>query len=136
MNPQALPQAMPETHIAQPGGDMIPSLPTAETAPAAPETAPPLSAPMPALQQQAPATVASTLAASAPQAIPNNAALGTAAAPAVADDLDLIEKEWVDKAKAIVAQTRTDPYAQNKEMNRFKADYLQKRYNKNIKVEP
>lgn len=56
-------------------------------------------------------------------------------APAVADDLDLIEKEWVLKAKAIVAQTRTDPHAQNAEMNRFKADYMKKRYQKDIKVE-
>jgi len=56
-------------------------------------------------------------------------------APQVADDLDLIEKAWVEKAKDIVAQTRTDPFAQNKEMNVFKADYMKKRYNKDIKIE-
>ncbi len=55
--------------------------------------------------------------------------------PQVADDVDLIEKEWVEKAKSIVNQTRQDPHAQNKEMNRFKADYLKKRYNKEIKLE-
>lgn len=52
----------------------------------------------------------------------------------IADDADLIEKEWVVKAKAIVAQTRDDPHAQNKEMNKVKADYLKKRYNKDLKV--
>ena len=54
--------------------------------------------------------------------------------PDVADDADLIEKEWVNKAKYIVNNTREDPYIQNQEMNKFKADYIQKRYNKQLKV--
>jgi len=54
--------------------------------------------------------------------------------PAIADDADLIEKEWVDKAKEIVARTREDPHQQNKEMSRVKADYLKKRYNKDLKT--
>lgn len=54
--------------------------------------------------------------------------------PAIADDTDLIEKEWVQKAKQIVEQTKSDPHTQNKEMNKVKADYLQKRYNKQIKL--
>lgn len=55
-------------------------------------------------------------------------------APAIADDTDLIEKEWVEKAKEIVQHTKDDPYLQNKEMNKMKADYLKKRYNKDIKL--
>jgi hypothetical protein len=54
--------------------------------------------------------------------------------PAIADDTDLIEKEWVVKAKEIVERTKHDPYQQNKEVERVKADYLKKRYNKDIKV--
>lgn len=54
--------------------------------------------------------------------------------PAVADDLDLIEKEWVDKAKQIVAETRNDPYMQNDKMSKYKADYIKKRYGMNIRV--
>ncbi len=54
--------------------------------------------------------------------------------PSVAEDNDLIEQEWVNKAKAIVERTRTDPHAQNKEINKIKADYIRKRYNKEIKV--
>ncbi len=54
--------------------------------------------------------------------------------PEAAEDNDLIEREWVDKAKQIVDRTREDPHLQNKEMNRFKADYLNKRYKKVIKV--
>lgn len=51
-----------------------------------------------------------------------------------ADDADLIEKEWVQKAKAIVMQTKDDPRAQNIQMNGVKAEYLKKRYNKDLKV--
>lgn len=54
--------------------------------------------------------------------------------PTIADDTDLIEKEWVTKAKEIVERTKQDPYMQNKEVEKFKADYLKKRYNKDIKL--
>ncbi len=57
------------------------------------------------------------------------------AAPQIADDLDLIEKEWVEKAKSIVDQTKHDPRIQSREMNRFKADYLKRRFNKELKLE-
>ena len=49
-------------------------------------------------------------------------------------DSDLIEKEWVDKAKQIVERTRDDPYKQSEELTVFKADYMKKRYGKTIKV--
>lgn len=51
-----------------------------------------------------------------------------------AEDLDLIEKEWVLKAKQVVDQTQGDPYEQNKELNKIKADYIKKRYNRAIKL--
>lgn len=60
--------------------------------------------------------------------------LSAATAHLSAADVDLIEKEWVQKAKAIVAATNGDPYSQNKEINKMKADYIKKRYNKDIKV--
>ncbi len=52
--------------------------------------------------------------------------------PAVANDDDLIEKEWVDKAKKIVAQTRDDPHLQDKEVNKLQADYLKKRFGREL----
>lgn len=54
--------------------------------------------------------------------------------PIIADDSDLIEKEWVLKAKEIVARTKHDPYQQNKEVERIKADYMKKRYNKDVRI--
>lgn len=53
--------------------------------------------------------------------------------PVVANDIDVIEKEWVNKAKTIIHQTKDDPYQQEKEVSKLQADYLQKRYGKVVK---
>lgn len=50
--------------------------------------------------------------------------------PLVAGDEDLIEKEWVDKAKEIIDQTKDDPHARTQKVNELQRDYLQKRYGK------
>jgi hypothetical protein len=52
--------------------------------------------------------------------------------PAVAADEDLIEKEWVDKAKKIISDTRDDPAAREKQVGQLQADYLKKRYGKEL----
>lgn len=60
--------------------------------------------------------------------------VGTAGLNMAADPSnDLIEKEWVSKAKQIVEQTRDDPYKQSEGLTMMKVDYMKKRYNKNIK---
>jgi hypothetical protein len=69
-----------------------------------------------------------------PHDAPPSGVAGIAAMPQIADDADLIEKEWVDKAKQIVERTKHDPHQQTKEMNTMKADYLKKRYNKDLKL--
>ena len=53
---------------------------------------------------------------------------------AIVDDGDLIEKEWVGRAKHIVATTRNDPYKQSEQLAALRADYMKKRYGKNIKL--
>ena len=52
----------------------------------------------------------------------------------VIEDKDLIEREWVDRAKAIVEKTRDDPYRQSEELTTVKAEYLQRQYNKTLKL--
>lgn len=52
----------------------------------------------------------------------------------VVDDGDLIEKEWVEKAKKIVADNRDDPFKQSEELTVVRAEYLQQQYNKTIKM--
>lgn len=52
--------------------------------------------------------------------------------PLVANDDDLIEKEWVDKAKKIIVATRDDPHRREQEVGKLQADYLLKRYGKEL----
>jgi hypothetical protein len=54
--------------------------------------------------------------------------------PTIAEDVDLIEKEWVKKAKDIVSATLGDPYMQNKQISKMKAEYVKKRYDREIKM--
>ena len=52
--------------------------------------------------------------------------------PIVAGDEDVIEKEWVDKAKKILEETKDDPYGRSERVNQLQRDYLKKRYNKDL----
>ena len=112
--------------IVQGGTDVLPNT--------SPETSTGLQQPVvqatPATSAQAPQPY--TQPAPQPVATQNVPAVDT---PLIADDADLIEKEWVLKAKAIVAQTAHDPNLQTKEMGKVKAEYLRKRYNKNLKLD-
>lgn len=64
------------------------------------------------------------------QTVPTSRAL--VATPEEAADSDLIEKEWVIKAKEIVEHTAEDPFRQQEELSKMKADYMKKRYNKDV----
>ncbi len=55
--------------------------------------------------------------------------------PEIADDGDLIEKDWIAKIKQIIGTTQHDPYQQSRQFTQLKVDYLQKRYGKIIKTE-
>lgn len=57
-----------------------------------------------------------------------------AVGPAKADDVDIVEKEWVDRAKQIVEEHRDDPHKQEQEVEKLQTDYLKKRYGKEIKT--
>ncbi len=63
------------------------------------------------------------------QTVPDSRAL--VATPEAAES-DLIEKEWVVKAKQIVDRTAEDPHLQQQELTRIKAEYLKKRYNRDL----
>ena len=110
----------PEEHA--PSQEQLPASPEMSTPSPTPKTA----VPVPPTPQTNPQV--------APVPVPI-ATAAQAAASLQADDGDLIEKEWVQKAKQIIASTKNDPHVQNKEMSRMKADYLKKRYNKDIKTE-
>lgn len=52
--------------------------------------------------------------------------------PLVAADEDLIEKEWVDKAKKVIAETKDDPYQREQEVKKLQIEYVRKRYGREI----
>lgn len=122
------PNQMPEAAIGQalPLPDLTPNL--AERAPLLPL---PIQAPMPSLSPLPSLAGLPSAATPLPSDVANTTVLPI---PAVADDQDLIEKEWVNKAKQIVEKTRDNPYQQSQELTIFKNDYMQKRYNKIIKM--
>lgn len=71
------------------------------------------------------------------QSTPVKAVVGSVAVaqtPVAAEDKDDIEKEWISKAKRIVEQTKSDPFLQERAVSRLQADYLKKRFNKDIKL--
>ena len=100
-----------------------------------------------AAPERAPSSAAAGAAAAQPvmplppirdnQAIPAASGVTPTTQPAagglIKDD-DLIEKEWVEKAKRIVEHTRDDPHQQSEQLTLVKADYMKKRYNKTVKV--
>jgi hypothetical protein len=99
-----------------------------EVAPAAPQSGPSQPVQLPQIPnvpgQQLPQD---PLAAQQPGAAPQP---GT---PAIAGDVDVIEKEWVDQANKIVAQTKDDPYTEEEAVESLQQDYLKKRYGHDVK---
>lgn len=67
-----------------------------------------------------------------PQPIVDDASVSDDGTPIVAADDDLIEREWVDKAKAIIVNTKDDPYQRELQVSKLQADYLKKRYGKDL----
>lgn len=138
MNPEITPQFTPEQtprEASQPqGAEYTPLQPMPETAPErsaetdrlrAVDQASAMAAPPPVLPLPAQPQVVHMPAPAAPVSDDN---------PALAGDDDLIEKEWVDKAKKIVAETRNEPYKLAQEVSKLQADYLSKRYGKEIGI--
>ena len=109
------------------------SSPVPEAAPASFEQAPLSGQSDPTRLQPAVPTIPLPLPPATPTTADPTVAV-SATTPVAADDNDLIEKEWVNKAKEIVERTRENPYEQSKELNLFKADYMKKRYDKTLKL--
>jgi len=54
--------------------------------------------------------------------------------PTVAEDNDIIEKEWVAAIQKTLDQYKDDPYLLSKAMTALRQDYLQKRYGKTVEA--
>lgn len=83
--------------------------------------------------QAAVADAAATGASIVPVAVPTTVPVTPVAdSPIVAADDDVIEKEWVDKAKQILLETKDDPHSRTEKVNQLQKDYLKKRYGKEL----
>jgi hypothetical protein len=83
---------------------------------------------------------ATSLASTLPVVVPSplgtddtTQALGQVATISASDD-DVIEKEWVNKSKKIIKDTKGDPYRKEHEVSKLQADYMLKRYGKDVKI--
>ena len=116
------------------GPENIPSLPPLETGLEKGQERYEQAAEAGALASNAATSAAAATPIAAPaapvQALPASDPVSVSNTPLVAADEDLIEKEWVDKAKEIIEQTKDDPRARTAKVNELQRDYLQKRYGK------
>jgi hypothetical protein len=51
-----------------------------------------------------------------------------------AEDIDVIEKEWVEKAKKVLKSSGDDPHQSVKQISLLKAEYMRKRFNRELKL--
>ncbi len=107
------------------GGEQLPNVAPEEAGTAAPAEA---GKQVPQNQPAAPPPVASDPAVPAS----SGARIPTVAGPAIADDVDVIEKDWVDKANEVVAATKNDPHREEEAVEDLQIDYLKKRYGKEV----
>jgi hypothetical protein len=67
-----------------------------------------------------------------PQVDDATTAQQVATAASATANVDVIEKEWVEKAKSIVAKTKDDPREQAAELTGMKREYIEKRFGKSL----
>lgn len=120
-----------QSYEARPGLPTSPERPPVESESSSVEREPA------AMAGQAAADMAMAASAAQPAVPMVGSDVGTAAAtdddlPLLASDDDLIEKEWVDKAKSVINETKDDPSRQEKEIAKLQVDYLKKRYGKEL----
>lgn len=125
VGPENLP--MPPAHA----GERVPVLPT-------PETGIETGKERHEQVAEASAAIADATAVTGPQPViptmptDDQGTQSTSGTPLTASDDDVIEKEWVDKAKEIILKTKDDPHERSSLVNELQKDYLKKRYGKEL----
>lgn len=70
--------------------------------------------------------------ATAVQSVPTADGATTVPAPLTANEVDVIEPEWVKKAEEAVAKHRDDPHAEEDAVEQVQIQYLKTRYNLDV----
>lgn len=131
VSPNTVPN--PEQPLPAPEAAPVPAPVAPEVAPPAPQDAPvaPASAPVDPLSVP-PVVDPAAPVAPASDPVPAAPAPGSLT-PAIADDVDIIEKEWVDQANKVIDQTKDDPFVEEEAVEALQQDYLKKRYGHDVK---
>jgi hypothetical protein len=109
---------------ARPGGEVLPNVAPEEAGTAAPASEAGKQA-----SQNMPVT---PLPSSPASGQPAGGGQPTLVGPPIADDVDVIEKEWVNAAESVVKLTKDDPYREEEAVEDLQIDYLKKRYGKDV----
>ena len=83
-------------------------------------------------QQQTTLSADDVAAAIAAQPTPEAPKVSPVTGPQTAEDVDVIEPEWVDKAEEVVQKHSGDPYGEEEAVEDLQRDYLKKRYNYDV----
>jgi len=125
------PEATP--NLPKPSMDRLPPLPGVETAPVGGGERFEQVAELSAAQSDATSAAVATTVLVQPTVVDDTTNVdASASSPLTAANEDLIEKEWVDKAKDIITSTPDDPHARGQQVNALQKDYLRKRYGKEL----
>ncbi len=118
-------------HIPAPSMDRLPPLPSPEAGVRTGAERHEQVAELSAAQADATSTAVPVTQMAQPTAV-NDTATIAGTTPLTAANDDLIEKEWVDKAKHIISSTPDDPHHRGQQVNALQKDYLRKRYGKEL----
>lgn len=55
--------------------------------------------------------------------------------PSHQDNSDQLGKHWLERTKGLIEETKEDPFKQKNEVSKIKAEYIEKRFNKKLKVD-
>jgi hypothetical protein len=114
-NPSQTPDLEPAVQVPEVPAAPMPAMPDPQASPAIPQA--------PTIMPVVPTPSTEPAAASATSVVQG---------PAVAEDVDVIEKEWVDKANAVVKANADDPHAEEEAVEELQVDYLKKRYDHTV----
>ena len=120
-------------NIPKPNMDRLPPLPGVEAGPVVGGERYEQVAELSAAQSDATSAAVATTVLAQPTAVYDTTFTDTTTtSPLTAAHEDLIEKEWVDKAKDIITSTLDDPHARGQQVSALQKDYLRKRYGKEL----
>lgn len=133
MNPNRVESIQFEVPSPPPSGGEVSEAQKQETQPAHQESSPSKQTSAPVIPPVTPALQTVPVPAIATSTDDDDDTTSDAVAAGTDRHPEKIDKQWVDKAKAIVLQTKDDPYTQKNEMSKFKSEYIKSRFNKSTK---